>query len=137
MYMLIPNVTIVEDKLNELAEILGASEILLFERATFLVIAHSEKDDHRDAHRFEKISNIIKQFKLSCSRLATQFQVRFNFGRKNIRQFYFSILLISRGFNFVTFSLPASVRRRSPWSSAILDFLPSSTRSLRTRTSAW
>lgn len=75
--MLIPNVTIVEEKLNELAEILGASEILLFERATFLVIAHSEKDDHRDAHRFEKISNIIKQFKLSCSRLATQFTVSF------------------------------------------------------------
>lgn len=26
-------------------------------------------------HRFEKISNIIKQFKLSCNKIATQFKV--------------------------------------------------------------
>ena len=41
----------------------------------FQVIAHAEKNTHRDVHRFEKISNIIKQFKLSCSKLAAQFQV--------------------------------------------------------------
>ena len=28
----------------------------------------------RDPHRFEKISNIIKQFKLSCSKTQAQFQ---------------------------------------------------------------
>ena len=39
---------------------------MLFERATFLVISHSTNKTHRDVHRFEKISNIIKQFKLSC-----------------------------------------------------------------------
>jgi hypothetical protein len=43
-----------------------ADEIVLFERATFLVISHSTRTSHRDTHRFEKISNIIKQFKLSC-----------------------------------------------------------------------
>ena len=30
------------------------------------VIAHSVRRQHTDIHRFEKISNIVKQFKLSC-----------------------------------------------------------------------
>jgi Ras-related GTP-binding protein A/B len=38
------------------------------------VIAHSVKRPHTDIHRFEKISNIVKQFKLSCSKLQAQFQ---------------------------------------------------------------
>jgi len=37
------------------------------------VISHAERHQHRDVHRFEKISNIIKQFKLSCSKLAAHF----------------------------------------------------------------
>ena len=43
-------------------------KVVLFERATFLVISHSVGSSARarDPHRFEKISNIIKQFKLSC-----------------------------------------------------------------------
>ena len=53
MYMLIPNVTEVESNLNRMAEILGADEILLFERATFLVIAHAQRDAQRDIHRLE------------------------------------------------------------------------------------
>nr|XP_054364179.1 ras-related GTP-binding protein B isoform X4 [Mirounga angustirostris] len=39
-----------------------------------LVISHYQCKKQRDAHRFEKISNIIKQFKLSCSKLAASFQ---------------------------------------------------------------
>jgi Ras-related GTP-binding protein A/B len=38
------------------------------------VISHCERRAHHDVHRFEKISNIIKQFKLSCSKLAAAFQ---------------------------------------------------------------
>ncbi len=53
------------------------SEIVLFESTTFLVIAHYEDHKggllHTDAHRFEKISNIIKQFKLSCRKAQAQF----------------------------------------------------------------
>ena len=49
---------------------------MLFERATFLVIANvsDPSTSNRDPHRFEKISNIIKQFKLSCSKSTAQFQ---------------------------------------------------------------
>jgi hypothetical protein len=35
---------------------------------------HQSRTPHFDAHRFEKISNIIKQFKLSCGKAASQFQ---------------------------------------------------------------
>ena len=44
----------------------------MFERVTFLVIAQCSRKQHHDVHRFEKISNIIKQFKLSCGRSQSQ-----------------------------------------------------------------
>jgi len=74
VYTLIPNVQELEKHLNHFAEIIDADEVLLFERATFLVISYCQRKPHRDIHRFEKVSNIIKQFKLSCSKLAAQFQ---------------------------------------------------------------
>ena len=77
MYMLIPNVSEVEKSLGEFAAIMEADEVLLFEKSTFLIIAHAQRTEHRDVHRFEKISNIIKQFKLSCIKLAAQFTVKF------------------------------------------------------------
>lgn len=113
VYQLIPNVNQIETNLSNFAQIIDADEVLLFERATFLVrkpweetekhydktcqwfklievimhthsmsdafmcfqvISHCERKPHQDLHRFEKISNIIKQFKLSCSKLAASFQ---------------------------------------------------------------
>lgn len=74
VYLLIPNVQQLEFKLNEFASIIDADEVLLFERATFLVISYVQLKKHKDVHRFEKISNIIKQFKLSCNKIATQFK---------------------------------------------------------------
>ncbi|ELT94238.1 hypothetical protein CAPTEDRAFT_181524 [Capitella teleta] len=74
VYQLIPNVSQIEMNLSHFADIIDADEVLLFERATFLVISHCERRTHHDVHRFEKISNIIKQFKLSCSKLAAAFQ---------------------------------------------------------------
>lgn len=74
VYMLIPNVKALENSLQQFTNIVDADEVLLFERATFLVISHCQRRHHKDIHRFEKVSNIIKQFKLSCSKLAAQFQ---------------------------------------------------------------
>ncbi|XP_071949653.1 ras-related GTP-binding protein A isoform X1 [Antedon mediterranea] len=74
VYLLIPNVRQLETNLQKFADIIDADEVLLFERATFLVISHCQRKPHKDVHRFEKISNIIKQFKLSCSKLAASFQ---------------------------------------------------------------
>ncbi|KAF4521489.1 hypothetical protein B566_EDAN001787 [Ephemera danica] len=75
VYMLIPNVKELEQSLQEFASIIDADEVLLFERATFLVISHCERRTHRDIHRFEKVSNIIKQFKLSCRQVPIIFIV--------------------------------------------------------------
>ena len=38
------------------------------------MISHFDAANHQDDHRFEKISNIIKQFKLSCIKTNYQFQ---------------------------------------------------------------
>lgn len=74
VYSLIPNMQDLEKHLNNFCSICNADEVVLFERATFLVISHATHTNHRDIHRFEKISNIIKQFKLSCSKTQAQFQ---------------------------------------------------------------
>ena len=80
---MVPNIGSLQMHLDSFAGVLDADEILLFEKATFLVsfkfdnqfdiqitlpqvIAHSVQHQHNDIHRFEKISNIVKQFKLSC-----------------------------------------------------------------------
>lgn len=74
VYSLIPNVKVLEKFLHDFGSICEADEVVLFEKATFLVISHATITEQRDVHRFEKISNIIKQFKLSCSKSRSQFQ---------------------------------------------------------------
>eukprot|EP00127_Corallochytrium_limacisporum_P000757 Clim_evm43s25 gene=Clim_evmTU43s25 len=68
VYSLMPNVNQLEANLKVFAQLMEADEVVLFERATFLVVSHVSRVQHPDVHRFEKISNIIKQFKLSCSK---------------------------------------------------------------------
>lgn len=76
VYSLIPNVELLETQLKDFSAICAADEVVLFERATFLVISHTSslEGEHYDSHRFERISNIIKQFKISCSKSQSQFQ---------------------------------------------------------------
>lgn len=72
VYSLIPNIRVLEDNLAEFAATCGADEVVLFEKATFLVISHATRAAHSDVHRFEKVSNIVKQFKLSCIKAKSQ-----------------------------------------------------------------
>jgi len=65
---LIPNVDLLQQQLVAFADICEADEVVMFEKTSFLVICNSSRNEHRDVLRFEKISNIIKQFKLSCSK---------------------------------------------------------------------
>lgn len=74
VYSLVPNTALLESHLNEYCMICGADEVVLFESTTFLVIAHATCVPHSDVHRFEKISNIIKQFKLSCRKVQAHFE---------------------------------------------------------------
>lgn len=77
---LIPNIQILEHNLYKLISILpNCSELVLFEKTTFLVIknivseSNSKMCDKLDSHRFEKISNIIKQFKLNLNKNNSNF----------------------------------------------------------------
>lgn len=74
VYTLVPNVERLEDQLDKFCGLSQADEVVLFEKATFLVISHATHKEHNDLHRYEKISNIIKQFKLSCSKTQSQFK---------------------------------------------------------------
>ena len=71
---LLPNISVLQNNLKTFCETLNADEVVLFERSTFLVISHHDAKQHEDQHRFEKISNIIKQFKLSCIKTNYKFE---------------------------------------------------------------
>ena len=88
---LIPNIHLLNSHLSHFCSISDADEVVLFERATFLVIAHTSSSPESgstppspgggpgggkvfDGHRFEKISNIVKQFKLSCGKTQASFR---------------------------------------------------------------
>lgn len=68
VHQLVPNVATLENRLLALAEVCEADELVLFERASFLVIASATRVYQSDPARFEKISNIVKQFKIACAK---------------------------------------------------------------------
>ena len=93
---LIPNINLFNNNLIEFNSILDAEEIILFEKTTFLVISstasiqqqqHQQQQQQKsidndqdsqveelDPKRFEKISNIIKTYKQSITKLRTNFK---------------------------------------------------------------
>jgi Ras-related GTP-binding protein A/B len=80
VHTLIPNAAILSKHLTTFSEACSATEVILFERTTFLVIATSssrdseDEDNHQlDPTRYERTSELIKAFKYSCSRLREEF----------------------------------------------------------------
>lgn len=68
---LVPNLSEIERHLESLGKLIQAEEVLLFERASFLVVSSwcsrfGKMNPTTD--RFERLSNIIKNFKQSTSR---------------------------------------------------------------------
>merc|ERR1712217_917776 len=74
VYSLIPDIGQLEKQLAHICTVCEADEVVLFEKNTFLLISHSSTKKNQDSHRFEKISNIVKQFKLSCGKVRTSFR---------------------------------------------------------------
>ena len=66
-----PGVNELEEQLEDVCQACEADEVVLFERSTFLLISHARRKVMLDSHRFEKISNIVKQFKLGCGKMVT------------------------------------------------------------------
>lgn len=90
VHTLIPNAGILSKHLSIFAQACGATEVILFERTTFLVIATSSsgsgvassavptyaKDgsDHQlESTRYERTSELVKAFKYTCSRVREEF----------------------------------------------------------------
>lgn len=69
---LVPNLDKIEQHLGSLGKLIMAEEVLLFERSSFLVVSswHSRSVGSKNptADRFERLSNIIKNFKQTTSR---------------------------------------------------------------------
>ncbi|EDN97074.1 hypothetical protein SS1G_02002 [Sclerotinia sclerotiorum 1980 UF-70] len=68
---LVPNLGEIERHLSSLGTIIEAEEVLLFERSSFLVVSSwtsPEGEANPTTDRFERLSNIIKNFKQSTSR---------------------------------------------------------------------
>lgn len=93
---LIPNMNLFNNSLVKFNQILEAEEIILFEKTTFLVISSTSSINQHDNNlldpkRFEKISNIIKTYKQSISKLRTNFHNLVIKG-SNSTHFYIDIL---------------------------------------------
>ena len=72
-----PNKANIEKSLQNFAEACEADEVVLFEKNTFLLCFSyciKKEDDTNDEQRFEKISHIIKKFKLSCMSSNSSFE---------------------------------------------------------------
>jgi len=68
---LVPNLSIIETQLASLGVAIDADEILLFERTSFLVVSKwtsPEGDNNPYGDRFERMSNILKSWKHTCSK---------------------------------------------------------------------
>ncbi|KAI9676332.1 MAG: GTP-binding protein gtr1 [Caeruleum heppii] len=72
IYTLIPDLSTIEGHLQNLADVIDAEEVVLFERTTFLVVTHvttnkiSTLNPSKD--RFERLSNIVKTFKQTIAK---------------------------------------------------------------------
>lgn len=68
---LVPNLDEIERHLSSLGTLIQAEEVLLFERSSFLVVSNwvsTIGEANPTTDRFERLSNIIKNFKQSTSR---------------------------------------------------------------------
>ncbi len=71
--ILIPNLKFLNSSLQQICQITQCEEIILFEKSTFLIIAYYQKTtDAKNISRYERISAIIKLFKISCNKAGSE-----------------------------------------------------------------
>lgn len=73
VHAIVPNVADIEASLGKIGEELRADEVVMFEPNTLLMVAQAIRHAHPDHHRFEKISSIVKQFRMTCKSKAAAF----------------------------------------------------------------
>jgi Ras-related GTP-binding protein A/B len=79
VHTIIPNAAVLSKHLTTFAQACSATEAILFERTTFLVIATSAPRDGPEqagdlsSTRYERTSELIKALKHSCARMREEF----------------------------------------------------------------
>jgi Ras-related GTP-binding protein A/B len=80
VHTIIPNAAVLSKHLTTFAQACSATEAILFERTTFLVIAtsappsdSSENANDLSSTRYERTSELIKALKHSCARMREEF----------------------------------------------------------------
>lgn len=72
IYQLVPNAGVIERLLNQLADVVHAHEMVLYERTTCLMVTHISRPYEAKSNpftdRFEKLSSILKSQKQSLSK---------------------------------------------------------------------
>lgn len=72
IYHLVPNAGAIESILNQLADVIHAHELILYERTTCLMVTHVsrplESRNNPSTDRFEKLSSILKSHKQSVAK---------------------------------------------------------------------
>lgn len=69
IYYLIPNAHTIEGMLRQLAEVIDARELILYERTTCLMVTRVTRSERENPYhdRFERISSILKTHKQSMA----------------------------------------------------------------------
>jgi Ras-related GTP-binding protein A/B len=69
IYFLIPNAGRIENMLRQLAEVIDARELILYERVTCLMVTRVSRGENENHYhdRFERISSILKTHKQSMA----------------------------------------------------------------------
>jgi Ras-related GTP-binding protein A/B len=70
--LMIPRMPYIQKILKEVCEACDCDEVVLFEKSTYLIITHLSLKGVKDMLRYERVSNVVKQFKLSCGKIGAQ-----------------------------------------------------------------
>jgi Ras-related GTP-binding protein A/B len=105
IYHLVPNAGAIEDLLRQLAQVIDAHELILYERTTCLMVTHvsrpceAEGNPHPD--RFERLSSILKSHKHSVAKHTGMPAGSANFAELQIKtgEFMFLITRLSENTN--------------------------------------
>ncbi|RDW84867.1 hypothetical protein BP6252_02457 [Coleophoma cylindrospora] len=94
---LVPNLAEIEQHLSSLGILLQAEEVLLFERSSFLVVSSWASEVgamNPTTDRFERLSNIIKNFKQSTSRFTGTPKSAEQFSLFELKMVVFSVFIV-------------------------------------------
>ncbi|KAI9662580.1 MAG: GTP-binding protein gtr1 [Bathelium mastoideum] len=112
IYYLIPNAAMIETLLRQLAEVIDARELILYERTTCLMVTHvtrGEEEENPFTDRFERVSSILKTHKQSIAKHAGMPATSANFAEMQVKtgRFMFFITRLTENTNLAAVIPPS------------------------------